>query len=59
MNTETIRYILISVIKILLVILGMIFLFIIGTAIGYGLIGNGNTADVFDGEIWQHIFSFF
>lgn len=58
MNSDSVRYILVTLIKVLLVILGMLFLFIIGTAVGYGLIGGGNPADVFSGEIWDHIFSF-
>lgn len=58
MNSDNVRYILITLIKVLLVIVGMLFLFLVGTAIGYGVIGDGNPAEVFDGKIWEHIFSF-
>lgn len=58
MNSDNVRYILVAIIKVLLVILGMLFLFVIGTAVGYGMIGKGNTSDVFSGQIWDHIYSF-
>lgn len=58
MKSESIRYILVTLIKVLLVIVGMLVLFFVGTAIGYGVIGDGDPFKVFDGEIWEHIFSF-
>lgn len=42
------RYILVTLLKILVVISLVIILFVVGTMIGYGLIGNGNPMDVFD-----------
>lgn len=36
------RYILVTLLKILVVISLVIILFVVGTMIGYGLIGNGN-----------------
>ena len=53
------RYILVTLLKILVVISLVIILFVVGTMIGYGLIGNGNTMDVFDEKIWTHIMNFF
>ncbi|OJG20083.1 hypothetical protein RU97_GL000316 [Enterococcus canis] len=40
------------------VILLMMLLFIIGTMIGYGVIGSGKATDVFNFSIWQHILDF-
>ena len=53
------RYILVTLLKILVVISLVIILFVVGTMIGYGLIGNGNPMDVFDEKIWTHIMNFF
>ena len=53
------RYILVTLLKILVVISLVIILFVVGTMIGYGLIGNGNQMDVFDEKIWTHIMNFF
>ncbi|RTK64084.1 DNA-directed RNA polymerase subunit beta [Enterococcus faecalis] len=53
------RYILVTLLKILVVISLVIILFVVGTMIGYGLIGNGNLMDVFDEKIWTHIMNFF
>ena len=47
------RYILVTLLKILVVISLVIILFVVGTMIGYGLIGNGNPMDVFDEKIWR------
>ncbi|HCE12245.1 MULTISPECIES: DNA-directed RNA polymerase subunit beta [unclassified Enterococcus] len=52
------RYILTSLMKILLVILGAILLFIAGTMIGYGIIGDGSPFKVFSPSLWNHIFDF-
>ena len=53
------RYILVTLLKILVVISLVIILFVVGTMIGYGLIGNGNPMDVFDEKIWTNIMNFF
>ena len=53
------RYILVTLLKILVDISLVIILFVVGTMIGYGLIGNGNPMDVFDEKIWTHIMNFF
>ena len=53
------RYILVTLLKILVVISLVIILFVVGTMIGYGLIGNGNPMDVFDEKICTHIMNFF
>ena len=53
------RYILVTLLKILVVISLVIILFVVGTMIGYGLIGNGNLMDVFVEKIWTHIMNFF
>ncbi|MGK0550766.1 DNA-directed RNA polymerase subunit beta [Enterococcus faecalis] len=52
------RYIVITLLKILVVIALVIILFVVGTMIGYGMIGNGNPKDVFDEKIWAHIMTF-
>ncbi|MDR0921525.1 MAG: DNA-directed RNA polymerase subunit beta [Lactobacillales bacterium] len=59
MSQNTGRYILISLIKILIVIALMMLLFIIGTMIGYGVIGGGKATEVFHASLWEHLFSFF
>ena len=48
------RYILVTLLKILVVISLVIILFVVGTMIGYG-----NPMDVFDEKIWTHIMNFF
>ncbi|WP_165003635.1 MULTISPECIES: DNA-directed RNA polymerase subunit beta [unclassified Enterococcus] len=53
------RYILISLIKILIVILLLVLLFIAGTMIGYGVIGGGNPFKVFQPSLWLHVRDFF
>lgn len=53
------RYIIVTLLKVLVVIALVIILFITGTMIGYGLIGGGNPKDVFKEEIWTHILDFF
>ncbi|MGX7350970.1 DNA-directed RNA polymerase subunit beta [Enterococcus canis] len=55
---STKRYILRTLIIIFSVILLMMLLFIIGTMIGYGVIGSGKATDVFNFSIWQHILDF-
>ena len=57
MSTQ--RYILVSSVKILLVVLLLILLFIAGTMIGYGVIGEGNPLKVFQPSLWLHIRDFF
>ncbi len=49
------RYILTSL---MLVILGAILLFIAGTMVGYGIIGDGSPFKVFSPSLWNHIFDF-
>lgn len=53
------RYIVVTLLKILVVISLVVILFIFGTMIGYGMIGNGNPKDVFNEKIWAHIMTFF
>lgn len=53
------RYIIVTLLKILVVIALVIILFVAGTMIGYGMIGGGNPTDVFKEEIWTHIQDFF
>ena len=52
------RYILTSLIKILIVILLAILLFLAGTMIGYGVIGDGSPFKEFSPSLWNHIFEF-
>ncbi|MGY3750524.1 DNA-directed RNA polymerase subunit beta [Vagococcus acidifermentans] len=52
------RRVLFQLLKILLVVLGLIVLFLIGTMVGYGVIGKGDMFEVFQKETWQHIFDF-
>ncbi|MBO0481614.1 DNA-directed RNA polymerase subunit beta [Candidatus Enterococcus courvalinii] len=53
------RYILVSLMKILIVIILLFLLFIAGTMIGYGIIGGGNPFRVFQLDLWLHIRDFF
>ncbi|EOL43546.1 hypothetical protein I580_00436 [Enterococcus caccae ATCC BAA-1240] len=53
------RYIIVTLLKVLVVIALVIILFVAGTMIGYGVIGGGNPKDVFKEEIWTHISDFF
>ena len=50
------RYILTSLIKILIVILLAILLFLAGTMIGYGVIGDGSPFKVLSPSLWNHSF---
>lgn len=52
------RYVLISLMKILLVIFLVIILFAVGTMIGYGIIGDGMPLKVFSPKLWNHILDF-
>lgn len=52
------RYIVVTLLKILVVIALVIILFVAGTMIGYGVIGGGNPRDVFKAEVWTHIMEF-
>jgi hypothetical protein len=56
---QTSRYILTTVSKIFLVIILAIILFLVGLMVGYGVIGDGSPMDVFNSELWAHIFDFF
>lgn len=52
------RYVVTTLVKILTVILLAIILFIIGTMIGYGGIGDGMPLKVFYPGLWTHILDF-
>lgn len=56
---STTRYIAVTLLKILVVILLIMVLFVVGTMIGYGVIGDGSPKDVFDRDVWVHILDFF
>jgi len=44
----------------LLLVLGLILIaFVVGTMIGYGLLGGGDPMRVFDSDLWKHIFDYF
>lgn len=47
-----------SLVKVCLVFLLFIALFILGTMIGYGVLGNHSLTDVFHVSVWQHILDF-
>ncbi|KAF1295755.1 DNA-directed RNA polymerase subunit beta [Enterococcus sp. JM4C] len=53
------RYILITLLKIVVVIALIMLLFVIGMMIGYGVIGGGKPLSVFSHDLWNHIFTFF
>lgn len=40
-----------------LIVLSLIVCFILGTMIGYSLVGGGDVADVFNMETWVHLFN--
>lgn len=50
---------LVYILKIMLVIVLVILAFIIGGMVGYGVLGDGEPTDIFNTELWEHIFSFF
>ncbi|MGC6768896.1 DNA-directed RNA polymerase subunit beta [Enterococcus sp. LJL128] len=52
------RYIIVTLLKILVVISLVVILFVTGTMIGYGIVGGGDPKDVFNKEVWTHIFDF-
>ncbi|WP_122646560.1 DNA-directed RNA polymerase subunit beta [Enterococcus mediterraneensis] len=52
------RYTVTTLIKILVVIVLAMILFIVGTMIGYGVIGDGMPLKVFDPGLWTHILDF-
>ncbi|MDT2744497.1 DNA-directed RNA polymerase subunit beta [Enterococcus asini] len=52
------RYILTTLVKILLVILLALILFVLGTMIGFGGIGGGMPLKVFYPGLWTHILNF-
>lgn len=52
------RYILTTLVKILLVILLALILFVLGTMIGYGGIGGGMPLKVFYPGLWTHILNY-
>lgn len=41
--------------RVIIVLVLIVAFFMIGTMIGYGVIGNGKPTDVFNGETWTHI----
>ncbi|WP_078808161.1 DNA-directed RNA polymerase subunit beta [Pilibacter termitis] len=52
-------YIASNLAKVLLVLILMAVFFVVGTMIGYGVLGGGNSFDVFKSTTWEHLFSFF
>ncbi|WP_086350301.1 DNA-directed RNA polymerase subunit beta [Candidatus Enterococcus clewellii] len=52
------RYIIVTLLKILVVISLVLILFVTGTMIGYGMVGGGNPMDVFNKDVWTHILDF-
>ncbi|MFL2100303.1 DNA-directed RNA polymerase subunit beta [Desemzia sp. FAM 23991] len=47
------------VLKIMLVIVLIVLAFVIGAMVGYGVLGDGEPAGVFDPAIWENIFNYF
>ena len=47
------------ILKVMLVIVLVVIAFIIGAMVGYGVLGDGEPAGVFDPAIWENIFSYF
>ncbi|MGX7419524.1 DNA-directed RNA polymerase subunit beta [Carnobacterium gallinarum] len=45
--------------KVLIVICTIILAFLIGSMIGFGVLGDGNPFSIFDSATWKHIFSYF
>lgn len=57
-NLKNNRYILTTLVKILVVLLLAIIMFILGTMIGYGGFGDGMPLKVFYPGLWTHILDF-
>jgi hypothetical protein len=41
--------------RLLLLICGIVVCFVVGTMVGYGVLGNGKPTNVFEKETWTHI----
>ncbi|MGO2100630.1 DNA-directed RNA polymerase subunit beta [Vagococcus salmoninarum] len=52
------KYVIRQLLKIIVIVLLAVILFVVGTMIGFGVIGEGRPTDVFDSETWNHIFKF-
>ncbi|MDH6365437.1 hypothetical protein M2139_002440 [Enterococcus sp. PF1-24] len=57
--SNTFRYILTTLMKIIIVLILVVLFFAVGTMIGYGIIGDGKATDVFRPDLWRHITAFF
>lgn len=53
------HYITRNLIKILMVLLLILVLFLVGLVIGYSVIGEGKSSEVFNSRTWIHILDFF
>lgn len=58
-QTSALKKTVFFILKALLVIILILAAFIIGAMLGYSVIGDGvNPMDIFNKELWQHIFNF-
>lgn len=47
------------ILKVLLVVALILIAFVVGTMVGYSVLGGGNPKGVFDTKLWTHIFDYF
>lgn len=56
---EIAKQMLFFVLKVLLVLILIVAAFVVGTMIGYGVLGGGDPKAVFKPELWKHVFDYF
>ena len=56
---EVAKQMLFFVLKLLLIISLILIAFVVGTMVGYAVLGGGNPKGVFDSKLWAHIFDYF
>ena len=56
---EIAKKMLFFILKLLLVLALILIAFVVGTMIGYGVLGGGDPKAVFNSELWKHIFDYF
>lgn len=56
---EIIRSMFSFLFKVVLVLLLIVVMFVIGTMVGYGVIGGGDPMAVFEPDIWDHLLGYF
>ncbi|MDR3157300.1 MAG: DNA-directed RNA polymerase subunit beta [Lactobacillales bacterium] len=53
------KYIVRNITKIIILLILTVGLFIVGTVIGFGILGRGKPSDVFHRDLWENVFYYF